>query len=43
MTCISPLDPATGFDEYIVPIETRIALSHVMANDPRPHYAHQSN
>ncbi|MFV0451560.1 MAG: hypothetical protein ACK5LS_04825 [Propioniciclava sp.] len=43
MTCIEPLDPATGFADHIVPVETRIALAHVLGNDPRPHYAHQSN
>jgi hypothetical protein len=42
-TCIAPLPVPGGFDSYIVPIEARIALSHVVANDPRPHYAHQSN
>ncbi|MFE9257143.1 hypothetical protein [Streptomyces sp. NPDC006879] len=43
-TCLAaPLDPATGYDEYIVPQEVRIALRHVLANDPRPHYVHQSN
>ncbi|HKP63079.1 MAG TPA: hypothetical protein VJV78_40360 [Polyangiales bacterium] len=42
-TCISPLDPATSFDSYIVPIEARIAMLHVLSNSPRPHYAHQSN
>ncbi len=42
-TCITPLDPRTGFADYIVPIETRIALRHIVSGDPRPHYAHQSN
>ena len=42
-TCIEPLDLNTGFDDYIVPIETRIAFSHVINNDPRPHYVHQGN
>jgi hypothetical protein len=42
-TCIAPLDPATGFDSYIVPLEARIAMLHVLSNSPRPHYAHQSN
>jgi len=42
-TCISPLNPTTGYTDYIVPTETRIALSHIMANDPRPTYVHQSN
>jgi hypothetical protein len=42
-TCIAPLPGAAAFDSYIVPIEARIALSHVVSNDPRPHYAHQSN
>lgn len=43
MTCIAPLDPATGFESYIVPLEGRIDLMHILNNDPRPHFAHQSN
>lgn len=42
-TCISPLDPVSGYDAYIVPIEKRIAFSHIVANDPMPHSAHQAN
>ncbi|GAA2454214.1 hypothetical protein [Streptomyces macrosporus] len=43
-TCLdAPLDPATGYTSYIVPLEARIALRHVLANDPRPHFVHQSN
>ncbi|WP_242483167.1 hypothetical protein [Streptomyces sp. HSG2] len=43
-TCLpAPLDTTTGYDDYIVPLETRIALSHVLGNDPRPHFIHQSN
>ena len=42
-TCIAPLNTATGFANYIVPTETRIDMFHVLGNDPRPHYAHQSN
>lgn len=43
-TCLpAPLDPATGYTGYIVPLETRIALGHVLANDPKPHFIHQSN
>ncbi|KUL39165.1 hypothetical protein [Streptomyces regalis] len=43
-TCLDdPLDPATGYDEYIAPREARTALGHAISNDPRPHYAHQSN
>ncbi|MER6996802.1 hypothetical protein [Streptomyces sp. NPDC000410] len=43
-TCLdAPLDPATGYTDYIVPLETRIAMGHVLANDPRPHFIHQSN
>jgi hypothetical protein len=43
-TCLDePLDTATGYDTYIVPQEARTALGHVLAGDPRPHYAHQSN
>ncbi|MEU3609256.1 hypothetical protein AB0E83_27975 [Streptomyces sp. NPDC035033] len=43
-TCLpAPLDPATGYAAHIVPQEARTALGHVVANDPRPHYVHQSN
>ncbi|MFF7892664.1 hypothetical protein ACFZDI_12355 [Streptomyces sp. NPDC007907] len=43
-TCLpAPLNPATGYAEHIVPLETRIALGHVLANDPKPHFIHQSN
>jgi hypothetical protein len=43
-TCLTaPLDPATGYTGHIVPLETRIALGHVLANDPKPHFIHQSN
>ncbi|MDQ0747932.1 hypothetical protein QF034_002163 [Streptomyces africanus] len=43
-TCLDePLDPATGYTAHIVPQEARTALGHVLAGDPRPHYAHQSN
>lgn len=43
MTCIKPIDTETGYRSYIVPTDSRITLSHVTGNDPRPHYAHQSN
>lgn len=43
-TCLaSPLDAATGYADHIVPLETRIALGHVLSNDPKPHFIHQSN
>lgn len=42
-TCITPLAGPSAYDTYIVPIEARIAFGHVVGNDPRPHYAHQSN
>jgi hypothetical protein len=42
-TCITPLDTGSGFDAYIVPLEARNALLHVVSNSPRAHYAHQSN
>ncbi|MFD5573203.1 hypothetical protein [Streptomyces cadmiisoli] len=43
-TCLDePLDPATGYASHIVPQEARTALGHALNNDPRPHYAHQSN
>jgi hypothetical protein len=43
MTCISPLDPATGFQSYIVPTVSRLALRYMLENDPRPFFVHQSN
>ncbi|MFI9612017.1 hypothetical protein ACIHCM_10065 [Streptomyces sp. NPDC052023] len=43
-TCMpAPLDLATGYQDHIVPLERQIALGHVLANDPRPHFIHQSN
>ncbi|WP_405531797.1 hypothetical protein OG592_28260 [Streptomyces avidinii] len=43
-TCLpAPLDVNTGYLDNIVPAEARTALRHVLANDPRPHYVHQSN
>ncbi|MCB5182082.1 hypothetical protein [Streptomyces antimicrobicus] len=43
-TCLpAPLDVDTGYLSYIVPQEARTALRHVLSNDPRPHYVHQSN
>ncbi|WP_432126843.1 hypothetical protein [Streptomyces sp. bgisy082] len=43
-TCLAaPLDPATGYANHIVPLERQIALGHVLANDPKPHFIHQSN
>ncbi|MWA15199.1 hypothetical protein [Streptomyces sp. BA2] len=43
-TCLeSPLDSTTGYQDHIVPVESTIAMGHVLANDPRPHFIHQSN
>lgn len=42
-TCIAPLNPSTGFSDYIVPFETRQSLRRMASNDPRPLFAHQSN
>ncbi|MFE3496047.1 hypothetical protein ACFXOS_23705 [Streptomyces sp. NPDC059175] len=43
-TCLdAPLDTATGYTDYIVPLEAQIAMGHVLGNDPRPHFIHQSN
>ncbi|MGW3626746.1 hypothetical protein [Streptomyces sp. NPDC000880] len=43
-TCLAePLDTATGYTDYVVPLEARIGLGHALANDPRPHFIHQSN
>ncbi|MEV0255115.1 hypothetical protein AB0H82_12730 [Streptomyces sp. NPDC050732] len=43
-TCLDePLDLTTGYEDHIVPVESTIALGHTLANDPRPHFIHQSN
>lgn len=42
-TCIAPLNTTTGFQNHIVPLETRLALGRMLNNDPRPYYAHQGN
>jgi hypothetical protein len=43
-TCLAaPLSTSTGYADYIVPLETRTALGHVLSNDPKPHFIHQSN
>ncbi|WP_327252388.1 hypothetical protein [Streptomyces sp. NBC_01244] len=43
-TCLpAPLDAASGYLDHIVPAEARTAMRHVLNNDPRPHYVHQSN
>ncbi|MFD3781845.1 hypothetical protein [Streptomyces sp. NPDC058612] len=43
-TCLpAPVDAVTGYLDHIVPQEARTALRHVLTNDPRPHYVHQSN
>lgn len=42
--CMSgALDPATGFDSYILPTDTAWDLHFILSNDPRPFYAHVSN
>lgn len=43
-TCLpAPLDESTGYSSYIVPLETRIDMGHILGDNPDPHYAHQSN
>ncbi|GAA2514051.1 hypothetical protein [Pilimelia columellifera] len=42
-SCIPPLVGADAFDKHIVPVEARVMLGHMITNDPRPHYVHQSN
>jgi hypothetical protein len=42
-TCLTPLDLEHGFSDWIVPREARTLELHALSNDPRPHYAHQSN
>ena len=42
-TCITPLDPITGFTSYIVPTDAAYDMNFILGNDPRPFYAHTSN
>jgi hypothetical protein len=42
-TCITPLDPVTGWSNYILPLQIKITLGYVLSNDPRPFFMHQSN
>ncbi|MGW7007757.1 hypothetical protein ACWGCW_34395 [Streptomyces sp. NPDC054933] len=43
-TCLpAPLDTTTGYTSYIVPLEARIDLGQMLANNPSPHFIHQSN
>jgi hypothetical protein len=42
-TCISPLDPATGWTGHILPEQVQIMSGFMLTNDPRPFYVHQSN
>ncbi|MEV8099352.1 hypothetical protein [Kitasatospora sp. NPDC085879] len=43
-TCLpTPLDLNTGYGDYIVPLEARLAVNRAINNDPRPHFVHQSN
>ncbi|MGE3289596.1 MAG: hypothetical protein AB7J32_26345 [Pseudonocardia sp.] len=41
-SCVDPADPDTGFVDTVVRYEGDRALPHLFANDPRPHYLHQS-
>lgn len=41
--CIAPLDPDTGFADYVVPTQAELAFAHAVGNDSRPHFVHQSN
>jgi hypothetical protein len=43
VTCIQPIDTTTGYDNHIIPVDAPITLSHIVGNDPRPHYVHQTN
>lgn len=42
-TCIPPLDPATGFADYIVPLQTQIRMPDILHNDPRSIMVHATN
>lgn len=41
--CKAPLDLTSGFANVIAPAEGKKIFEHSASNDPRPHYAHQTN
>ncbi len=41
--CVAPIDLDTGFVTTIVPEEAEKALRHMLDNDARPHFVHQTN
>jgi hypothetical protein len=43
VTYATDVEAESSYRSYIVPLETRIAMTHVFANDPGAHFLHQSN
>ena len=41
--CIKPLNPKTGWADYILPGQVQIVFLATLDNDPRPFFMHQSN
>ena len=41
--CIKPLNPKTGWADYILPGQAQIVFLATLDNDPRPFFMHQSN
>lgn len=42
-SCVTPIDLDTGYATTIVPEEAEKALHHIIRNDARPHFVHQTN
>lgn len=42
-TCIAPLDPTTGFADYIVPLQAQLRMPDILHNDPRSIMVHATN
>jgi hypothetical protein len=42
-TCLTPLNPQTGWTSVIVPGQVQIVLAAVLSGDARPFFMHQSN
>lgn len=41
--CVAPVDLDTGFNDVILPMEADKIFTHMISDDPRPHFVHQSN
>jgi hypothetical protein len=41
--CLKPVDPKTGWADFILPGQVQIVFSDILNSDPRPFFMHQAN